>query len=167
MIFTNLWRWRAILLLVVLLPSFAGAHDVGLSSAIVRLKADKVETVLTFALKDIEALVELDANHDGRVTPGEFTNAQVQLDKLFSSKCVLSCDAERVDPVSVRSQLDDTNNFTVQLDFPARQFKELQISFEFIREMAPGHRMFLTLFGPQGETLAERLVGQDAPSISA
>ncbi|TAL01344.1 MAG: HupE/UreJ family protein [Verrucomicrobia bacterium] len=153
----------ALIFLAVLNSS---AHDVGLSTATVRLRADKAQTELTFAIRDVEALADLDADHDGKVTANEFAKARTQLDKLFAAKCTLRCDADMVAPDSVRCQLDDTNNVVVRLEFPGRQFKELQISFDVIRDMTPGHRMFVSLLGPQGETLAERLVSQDSPSIS-
>ena len=69
-------------------------------------------------------------------------------------------------PTPSVAKLDDTNNVFVQLDFPGRSFKELEIRFDVIREMTAGHRMFVTLLGPLNETLAERLISQDSPAIS-
>jgi len=152
--------------LALLLPVSALAHDVGLSIATVRLQMDKVQAELGFAVRDVATLANLDANADGKVSADEFITAEAQLDKLFAAKCTLRCDADPVEPDSVRCVLEGADNVTARLDFPARKFKELQITFDVIREMTPGHRMFVTLLGPQGETLAERLVSQDAPSIS-
>jgi hypothetical protein len=142
------------------------AHDVGLSTATVRLQTDKVQTELAFAIRDVATLVNLDADLDGKITTNEFTNAEAQLSKLFAAKCTVRCDADMVEPDSARCVLDGADNVTARLDFSGHNFKELQITFDIIREMAAGHRMFVTLLGPQGETLAKRLVSQDAPSIS-
>src|SRR6266568_938893 len=50
----------------------AGAHDVGLSTATVRLQSNKIETELAFSVRDVETLTDLDADHDGKVTSNEF-----------------------------------------------------------------------------------------------
>jgi hypothetical protein len=142
------------------------AHDVGLSTATVRLRADSVQTELTFAVRDVEALTELDADHNGKVTATEFTNALARLDELFAARCSVRCDADVIEPGLVRCQLDDTNNVFVHLDFPTSSFQELEIRFDVIRDMTPGHRMFVTLVGPLNETLAERLINQDSPAIN-
>ncbi len=133
--------------LSLLLANRAGAHDVGLSSATIRLQAEKIETQLTFAVKDAETLVELDTHHDGRVTPTEFAAKREVLNKWFAANGTLSGDAQRVEPDSVRAQLDETCNVVVQLVFPARQFVELEFAFDVIREMTPGHRMFVSVIG--------------------
>ena len=142
------------------------AHDVGLSTATVRLKADLVQTELTFAVRDVDTLAGLDANHDSNVSHAEFASARASVNKLFATNCTVRCDADLVEPDKVRCELEDTNNVVVHLGFPVRSFKELEVRFDVIREMTPGHRMFVTLVGPLNETLAERLISQDFPAIS-
>jgi hypothetical protein len=155
-----------LVLVALLLPLAALAHDVGLSIATVRLQTDKVQIELGFAIRDVATLTDLDVDHDGKVTTNELAQAEAQLDELFAARCTLRCDADIIEPDSVHCLLDGSDNVTARLEFPAPKFRELQITFDVIREMAPGHRMFVTLLGPQGETLAERLVSQDAASIS-
>ena len=150
--------------LILSLP--ANAHDVGLSTATVRLQAGHVEAELAFALRDVGTLADLDPNQDGNVTVSEFAGAKSLLEKLFAAKCTLHCDADVVAPDSVTCRLDETNNVIVRLDFPTTTFRQLQMSFDIIRDMASGHRMFVTVIGPQNKTLADRLVSQDLPSIS-
>jgi len=164
---TRSWAGIAtIWLSLILLAAKSFAHDVGLSTATVRLKTDQVQVELAFAIRDVATLVNLDADGDGKITTNEFANAEVQLNKVFATKCTLRCDADMVEPDFARSVLEGADNVTARLNFPGRNFKELQITFDVIREMAAGHRMFVTLLGPQNETLAERLVSQDSPSIN-
>jgi len=144
----------------------AQGHDVGLSTATVRLKAELLQTELTFAVRDVEALADLDTNKDGKVSHAEFANARDRLNQMFATNCTVRCDADMLEPTEVRCQLDDTNNVFVNLDFPTRSFKELEMRFDVIREMTPGHRMFVTLVGPLEEILAERLINQDSPVIT-
>jgi len=153
-------------LLTVFLPVASLAHDVGLSTATVRLKSDSLQTEITFAVGDINALAGLDANRDGKVSHAEFAGARDRLNAMFATNCTVRCDADLIEPTEVRCQLDDTNNVFVNLDFSTRSFKELEIRFDVIREMTPGHRMFVTLTGPLNETLDERLINQDSPAIT-
>lgn len=163
----NRFRRVGIFFAVVFLVALdVNAHDVGLSIATVHLQSDKVQIELGFAIRDMATLVDLDADHDGKVSTNEFASAERQLEKLFTAKCTLRRDADMVAPKAVRCVMDGTDNVTARLDFPGGKFKELELRFEVIRDMTPGHRMFVTLIGPQNETLAERLVSQDSPSIS-
>jgi hypothetical protein len=157
-------RW--LLLALSALPALAFAHDVGLSTGEVRLQAERVNLTLTFAVKDVETLIELDSNRDGRVAAVEFTNAVQAVDGQFAEQCSLWCDGNRLAPRVVRSLLDATNNVIVDLEFTPPQFRELEIRFDVIRALTAGHRMFVTLRGPRNEILAERLLNQEESALT-
>ena len=71
------WRgWLAALFISV--ASLARAHDPGLSTAALKIFPDRLEAEVIFARADIEALVPLDANHDGKVSPEEWDRARPQ-----------------------------------------------------------------------------------------
>ena len=79
---------------------------------------------------------------------------------------MVRCDGAVVKPQDVRCQLDSSNNVDVYLSFLNPQFKQLEMNFQIIRLLTPGHRMFFTLLNPAGETIAERLLSQNSSSIT-
>lgn len=155
-----------ILGILMLLARMAWAHDVGLSTATVRLQSDALQAELTFARRDVEAVMPLDTNKDGLVSSNEFASALAGLKKNFTAQCPLRYDADTIDATKVDCILDGTNNVLVRLDFPGRKFTELELRFDVIQKFPAGHRLFVTLLGPAGETLAERLLNQESPSIN-
>src|SRR5690242_261620 len=64
---------RALLpaLMLVLATRVAFAHTPGLSTATVRLEADRMEAVLVFSTVDAGELVDLDKNRDGQISKDE------------------------------------------------------------------------------------------------
>jgi hydrogenase/urease accessory protein HupE len=152
-----------LLFAALLFKSFA--HDVGLSSAEVRLQQESVSAEIVFAGQDIENLFELDTNKDGSVTQQEFAAVDVDLNRYFAAACTLVLDSEKTAPASVRSSIDETNNVTVAMEFPAHTAKELIFQFDVVADMPPGHRLFVSVVGSNGEPIAQRLLDRDAPYI--
>jgi hypothetical protein len=142
------------------------AHDVGLSTATVQLQTNRLEALLTFAVRETEEVVPLDVDQDGRVTADEFTLGRDKLSAALAANCLVSFDGALVKAEDVRCQLDSSNNVDVYLSFPNPQFKQLEMNFQTIRLLTPGHRMFFTLLNPAGETIAERLLSQNSCSVT-
>jgi hydrogenase/urease accessory protein HupE len=141
------------------------AHDVGLSSATVQLHANRLEAVLTFAVREAALLAPLDANHDGQVSPEEFSAARAALVATVTTNCQVRFDGVSEDASESSAQLDDANNVDVSLVFPNPQFQQLEMDFGVIRLLTPGHRMFFSLLGPAGEGMAERLLNQSSTRV--
>jgi hypothetical protein len=152
--------------LVAGLAFTAAAHEVGLSTAVAQLRADSVAVELTFALKDAEELVELDADRDGRVTAAEFAALEGEVNEVIAATCGLQLDDTFIRPASVRSLLDASNNVVIAVEFPAGAFQRLDLHFEVIRELPAGHRMFFTLVNAAGEPVTERLLNQNSPVVT-
>ena len=76
----RLCGWLAALFISV--ASLAHAHDPGLSTATLKVFPDRLEAEVIFARADIEALVPLDVNHDGLVSPEELGHARPHLEPL-------------------------------------------------------------------------------------
>lgn len=159
-------RTLASLWLVAGLAFGAAAHEVGLSTAVAQLRSGQVAVELTFAVKDVEEMAELDADRDGQVTAAEFAAMQDGVSQLMAATCGLQLDEVFIPPTSVRSLLDASNNVVVSLEFPAQPFKRLDLHFEVIRELTAGHRMFFTLVNAAGESVTERLLNQNSPVVT-
>jgi len=160
-------RLSALLLLLGALGSVTNsfAHDVGLSTAVVQLHANRLEAVLTFAVRETEAIHSLDVNQDGQVSPDEFFLGRDALVTAVATNCLIRFDDVSVQPTDLRGELD-SNNVEVQLSFPKPSFKKLELDFLVIRRLAPSHRMFFSLMGSAGETIAERLLSQKVTLVS-
>ena len=144
----------------------AHAHDVGLSSATVQLRTNRLEMLLTFAVRETEEVVSLDVNQDGNVSPDEFVLGRDKLAAAIATNCPVRFDGVLVQPTEVRCDLDTLNNVELFLSCPNPQFKKLEMDFLIIRQLTPGHRMFLTFQNPEGETIAERLLSQSSTLVT-
>src|SRR6478672_2883701 len=83
-----------VILFSLLLPQDAAAHDPGLSSLTIRQRANGLEATLTLAVKDAAQLVELDKDHDGIVTQGEFAQTRSQLDTAVARQVIIAADGK-------------------------------------------------------------------------
>ena len=142
------------------------AHDVGLSSATVQLRTNRLEALLTFAVRETEEIVPLDLNQDGAVSPDEFALGRESLAPALATNCEVRLDNTPMPLQQVRCQLDTSNNVDLQFSCALPKFKELQLDFSIILLLAPGHRMFFTLLTPAGDTIAERLLSQNSPTVN-
>ena len=160
-----LTRWLC-LLITFCSVNWVGAHDVGLSTATVRLQTHQLQMVLAFALRETEQIVSLDADHDGRVTTNEFFAGRDNLAIHIAEKCLVRFDGADIKPDNVRCQLEEGDRADISVDFPAPRFHELEIKFPVIKQLAPGHRMFFSLYNPAGDSVAERLLDAKNDSVS-
>jgi hypothetical protein len=160
---------RAIfVLLFSLLPlQQTEAHDPGLSSLAIRQRHDEVEATLTLAAKDAAQLVELDDDHDGRVTQAEFTGARSELEALVEGGLVVTPDGKVAKAQAIRSHLDGNNNVEIDLDFATAAFSSLEIESKLIASLPLGHRQYLQVQNSVGETVSEKLLSAAGDRASA
>src|SRR5215813_7349987 len=129
--------------LLSLLPlEYAKAHDPGLSSLTIRQHTNTLEAILTLAVKDAGQIAELDEDHDGIVTQGEFAKARSQLETAVARQIVLTTDGRVVKEGSIHSRLDENNNVEVVLNFDAAGFSNLEIQSKIIAFLPLGHRQY-------------------------
>ena len=152
------------LALAAVIPALA--HDVGLSSATVQWRTNRLEMLLAFAVRETEEVVALDVNQDGNVSADEFVLGRDKLATAMATNCPVHFDGVLMSPAEIRCQLDELKNVELFLSWPNPQFKKLEMDFLVIRQLTPGHRMFLTLQNPSGETIAERLLSQSSTLVT-
>jgi HupE/UreJ protein len=144
------------------IASSARGHDPGLSTAALKLFPDYLEAEATFARADIERLVLLDADRDGRVNPKELERARPDLEELArNSFNVPSADAINTEPAF---RLDENDNFHI-----ARIFRtpgpKLIVESPLIKRLPRGHRQFVRVLDDQGATLAEALLTAEHDAV--
>ena len=151
---------------LLLLAGSVGAHDVGLSSATVQLQTNRLEALLTFAVRETEEILTLDVNQDGAISLDEFVLGRDAIATAIVTNCQVRFDDALVTPGGIRCQLDSSNNVDLYFTCELRDFKRLELNFPVLRLLTPGHRMFFTLLGPTGDTIADRLLSQNSTSVS-
>ena len=158
-------RWLFVFVFLSFIVS-AHAHDVGLSSAAVQLHTNKLEALLTFNARESEEIIFLDVNQDGIITTDEFVLKRDKLANAIATNCLVQFDETVAKLGGIRCQLDTSNNVDLYFTCELQDFKQLKMDFRVIRLLTPGHRMFFTLLGPSGDTIADRLLSQNSTTIS-
>jgi hydrogenase/urease accessory protein HupE len=125
-----------------------------------------VEATLTFALADIESLIVLDNDLDGKVSPGEFAYGKTKLAELAAAALVVTFDGHSSQPGDPDVELDDTKNVRMRLVFPGRLVSRLTVEVSILGQFSPGHRQLFSILDASGAKLAERLVSSRANSIT-
>jgi hypothetical protein len=111
---------RAIVLgWLISLGGLAEAHDPGLSTAHLSITDGELTAELTFARRDIELLIPMDADQDGQLTPTEFAAAQPMLQKLACCMIEISSDGQRVAAELGAMERDESDALYFHLRFPA------------------------------------------------
>jgi hypothetical protein len=79
---------------------------------------DKLEAILTFALKDADELAGLDTDNDGQVSAEEYAASQERLGKTVADAFEVRFDDALTKATDIRCQLDQNNNVDVYLSIP-------------------------------------------------
>ena len=145
-------------LCLLLAPWKSFAHDPGLSTGQLRLLPDRIETELTFARADIEALVPLDADGDGEVRPLELAAAKPALETLARTAWAIRVDdrAAVVEAPAVR--FNDTSNVCLTATFPTPATGALTAKSLLLDRLPRGHRQFVMLLDRANGVRAETLL---------
>jgi len=153
-------------LLIVCGMQAAQAHDPGLSTATIKLQADRIEAVLGFSIVDTGELVDLDKDRDGKLSREELAEASAELQLKGPKALDIKLDGQLVPATNSRCQFDASDNASVLLIFPSRSFTNLVIRSKWLALLPPGHRQFVSLQGPNGEVLSERLLSANSDSLT-
>jgi hydrogenase/urease accessory protein HupE len=137
--------------------SLACGHDPGLSTATVKVLPGRLAAEATFARADIEALVPLDVNHDGKVSPQEWQDARPILEPLLRDTLVVRGNDGTTGMTEIGLQLDESDNFHVAGILRAEGAK-VTVESPFIKQLPRGHRQFISVQNDQGTPLGEALL---------
>ena len=141
------------------------AHDPGLSAAILRLMDNQVTAHLTFARREIDTLVPLDANRDGTVTAEELATARAHLAALGPDLLTLSsAGLERTAQLTTVA-LDQSDALHVWLQFPPLTDERLRVTAPILARLARGHRQYLSVRDAQERPLLARILDAEQASV--
>jgi hydrogenase/urease accessory protein HupE len=140
--FFKLWRVGMLAGILTILSGNALAHDPGLSSAEVRILADRVVAEVSFSPLDLENIQQLESNllsieHDRR-----------KLELRFS-----------------RKSLDDRSVHFL-LEFSSSNALDLRISAPVLASLPRGHKQFCSVYDQENRLLAERMLSAESRNLS-
>jgi hydrogenase/urease accessory protein HupE len=151
---------------LISIASSARGHDAGLSAAALKIFPDRLDAEVILARADIEALVPLDANHDGQVSREEWDCARPQLETLAGEVLNVVVNGKTVAAIRPRFHLDENNDLRIAGIFPAQEAKALTVESPLIKQLPRGHRQFISLMNDQGVTLTEALLSAEHDMIA-
>jgi hydrogenase/urease accessory protein HupE len=151
------------LLLVVFLrgSSPVWAHEPGLSVADLHWTDQRLTAHLTFARREIDLRVPVDADQDGVVTAAEFAAAYPQLYALARQLLTVSIDGQQLSAEVAAVELDQSDALHVQLSFPRQDGTQLRVHAPVITALARGHRQYVSVRNAQRTLVAERMLDAD------
>ncbi len=140
------------------------AHDPGLSSAEFILNGNTLTGNATFALKDIDELLQLDSSQDGRLQDAEIEEASDFLAEFGEMLYSIRLHDTEVQPTAALVSADlETGDLTFELNFEANEVilaDSLSIEFIAFDDFAVGHRQYLKVLDQSGEVIDEQLLSR-------
>ena len=109
-----------------------------------KLLPGRLAAEATFARADIEALIPLDVNHDGKVSSQEWQNARPILEPLLRDTLVVRGNDGTTGMTEVGFQLDENDNFHVAGILRAEGAK-LTVESPLLKRLPRGHRQFISV----------------------
>jgi hydrogenase/urease accessory protein HupE len=123
------------------------AHDPGLSSAKLTLRSGTLQAILTFAPGDIEAICN-DEKPD-----------LARLETLAAQSLEIWFDGQQSLPIQAKARLLSNKDVEFELLFSASPASHLRVRSILLDRLPFGHRQYFALIGANGDTLAEKLLG--------
>lgn len=142
------------LLIGLFSPMVALAHDPGLSALALRIDGSDLIASMTLARVDAEALVALDADHDGCVTPAEFETGRAKLERVAAAALEVNSGGKPVGRDRVTADLDASGAVHLRYRFQALPGGNLKVRSAVLASLPRGHRQYTSI-----RTAGERLLG--------
>lgn len=160
------WRRVWALWLAVGLASVLRAHDPGLSTAELKLRADALELTVSFAPGDVGALLPHTAQARNRWSPTEFEDTRAALTDLAPSLWQLAAAGAGLTPREVHVELTkgaDSVNFRLTYPRPAAGILKLRAAR--LSALPPGHREYFSALDERGALLVEKLLSVRSDAV--
>ncbi|HXG47869.1 MAG TPA: HupE/UreJ family protein [Methylomirabilota bacterium] len=160
--------WLATLGAVVLCAgTHVQAHDPGLSAIALRLTPQQLVVELTLARADVETIVWMDSNLDGRTTADEFDAARRKLEPVAAAALDLTVDGASQTLTNFDLELDASDAVHFRLAGPTPRGTNLTLRSELLNELPRGHRQYVSFRDASTNLLGEALLDVDNPTFSA
>ncbi|PAW62923.1 MAG: hypothetical protein B9S34_15300 [Opitutia bacterium Tous-C1TDCM] len=144
------------------------AHDPGISTVQVEVRADAIVLVNGFAPADAAMFLPPEKRTEGSWTEAEFEMAKSGLTAAAARLWRVKVDGVEAGPASFLVQLLPGDNVSFEYRYEIRQMPGV-VTFEAARlgELPPAHRQFLILADARGSTIAKKLLSGRDPVLEA
>lgn len=136
----------------------AWAHDPGLSAAEVRIGGATILVHLSIARSDLESVLAVDVDHDGRLSDSELAAMRQQLEAFARDAIEIRFADRRAPATTVVLRADQTGAIDFQISFVREPGSELRIRAAAIKSFARGHREYVSVFDERGTKLGEKVL---------
>ncbi|MCX7106441.1 MAG: HupE/UreJ family protein [Methylococcales bacterium] len=155
---------------VILLASYAqfsAAHDPGLSSADLVIKAQAIDAKVTFSLQDIEAFVPMDSDLDAEVTATEQEASKPEIAKWVMQGVQVMEDDQPVQPTDKGVvTFDQKNNAFIEFRYAQITAQKITFQANFLDKLPANHKQFVTIKDEAGLGLGEKMLSRSDNSIA-
>lgn len=143
----------------------AWAHDPGLSYVELRLQAEQLSGHVTFSQVDVERLVRLDVNGDGKLTDQEIKIALPALKRLIGGAFEVRFSGESVACDVGEVSFDSSNAIHFFVSWPRKPGSSLRFRSAILAVLPFGHRQFVSARDEAGSLLGERILDSQGPGF--
>jgi hydrogenase/urease accessory protein HupE len=138
------------------------AHQVGLSTVVIDLGADRLSAQVIVAWQELDPLLTLDTNHDGKFTDEEFASAKSKLSRAAETALSIESDGRMLAlKKAPEIQREDTTGIGFNLTYEFPTTRVLTITSEIISELQPGHSQVVTIRSARGVELGNAVLERD------
>ena len=142
------------------------AHDPGLSTATVQVRANKLEAVLVFSVIDASQLLDSEQSRGTQLPKEQQEPAATELKQKALQALEVEFEGEPMKVVETRCRFDESGNVSVYVLFPAKPFSKLVVRSKWLALLPPGHRQFMSIERADGVVLAEELLSASSNSLT-
>ncbi len=142
------------------------AHDPGLSVVELRVETGGLSAELAFSPPDIDLVVPLDADRDGRVTAAELAAARPALERLARKMLDVRLGGRPAAVERVDLSIDETGGLRVRLHFVGPP-GDLYVRSAVLARLSRGHKQYIVLRNAQGRVVAERILDARSDAFDA
>ncbi|MDP3008486.1 MAG: HupE/UreJ family protein [Methylococcales bacterium] len=141
---------------------FSAAHDPGLSSTDLLIKAQGVDVKITFSVQDVEALVPMDSDQDAEVTTAEQDAAKPKIAAWVQQGVQLTLDGQVVQPSAAGAvSFDEQNNAHIEFHYAQTPSKQLQLQANFLSKLPSGHKQVVNIKNEAGQGINDKMLSQE------
>jgi hydrogenase/urease accessory protein HupE len=151
---------RAVFVFCLLLcaSGTAVAHDPGLSAAEVRIGSERVVVDLSIARIDVERMIALDVDQDGRFAESDLGATMPLLEAFARDAIALWFESHRATPIAVEVGSDQNGAIDFRISFAREAGSRMRIRAASINSFARGHRQYLSVVDDGGNKLGDKML---------
>lgn len=164
--FANAAGFAAIGFLILL--AFFGnvnAHDPGLSAGEMRIEDGSAKITLSYSRSDIEGILKIDNDGDGRVSNDEFDLVLPKLQLIASNDAEVMLDGLRAEASKVDAIIDQSDAVHFEIIYDRIAAGQVRFRNGMLNRLARGHKQYFSFVDKNGQRSNEKLLDAKNDSV--